>query len=38
MANMADFIGIVDANPTAFDNASRNVRGELTGRAQSART
>ena len=36
MANMADFIGIVDANPAAFDNSVRNVRGELTGRAQSA--
>jgi streptogramin lyase len=36
MADMADFIGIVDANPAAFDNTVRNVSGELAGRAQSA--
>jgi streptogramin lyase len=36
MADMADFIGIVDANPGAFNNAARNVRGEFAARAQSA--
>ncbi len=36
LANMTNFIGIVDANPAAFDNSSRNVAGELVGRAQSA--
>ena len=36
MADMADFIGIVDANPGAFNNSVRNVSGELAARAQSA--
>jgi len=33
---VADFIAVVDASPTAFDNAARNVAGELAGRALSA--
>jgi streptogramin lyase len=36
MVNMADFIGVVDGNPTAFDNTVRNVSGEFAGRAQAA--
>jgi uncharacterized repeat protein (TIGR01451 family) len=36
LVNMTNFIGIVDGNPGAFDNSSRNVAGELVGRAQSA--
>ncbi len=36
LANMTNFIGIVDGNPGAFDNLSRNVAGEFVGRAQSA--
>ncbi len=36
MGNMADFVGRVDANPAAFDNSVRNLRGELAARAQSA--
>lgn len=36
-ANMSSFIGIVDANPSAFDDSTRNVSGELVGRALSAR-
>jgi uncharacterized repeat protein (TIGR01451 family) len=37
LANMNNFIGLVDGNPGAFDNTTRNVSGELTGRALSAR-
>jgi Domain of unknown function DUF11 len=36
LANMTNFIAIVDGNPGAFDNSSRNVAGEFVGRAQSA--
>jgi streptogramin lyase len=36
LANVADFIGIVDGNPSAFNNSARNVSGELAGRGQSA--
>jgi streptogramin lyase len=36
MANMADFIGLVDGNPTKFNNTTRNVAGEFDGRAQAA--
>jgi uncharacterized repeat protein (TIGR01451 family) len=35
--DMAAFFGIVDGNPTAFDNTTRNVSGEMVGRASSAR-
>jgi uncharacterized repeat protein (TIGR01451 family) len=39
LANMNNFLGIVDApaNAGLFDNATRNVRGEMAGRAQAAR-
>ena len=37
LANMNNFIALVDGNPSAFDNATRNVSGELAGRALSAR-
>jgi len=37
LANMTNFIAIVDGAPAgSFNNASRNVAGELVGRAQSA--
>jgi streptogramin lyase len=36
MASMAHFIDLVDGNPTLIDNNTRNVSGELAGRAQSA--
>ena len=36
LANMTTFIGIVDGNPSAFNNTSQNVAGEFVGRAQSA--
>jgi uncharacterized repeat protein (TIGR01451 family) len=37
LANMNNFINLVDANPAAFNNTARNVSGELAGRALSAR-
>ncbi len=37
LANVDNVITIVDANPGAFTNTTRNVSGELVGRAQSAR-
>jgi uncharacterized repeat protein (TIGR01451 family) len=39
LGNMNNFLGIVDApaNAGLFDNATRNVRGEMAGRAQAAR-
>ena len=36
LANMNNVVAIGDQNPTAFDNSTRNVAGELLGRAQSA--
>ncbi|HSD28043.1 MAG TPA: hypothetical protein VLL75_12120, partial [Vicinamibacteria bacterium] len=36
-ASMDAFIGIVDGNPAAFDNSTRNISGELVARAQAAR-
>ena len=36
LTSMTNFIGIADGNPTAFNNGSQNVAGELVGRAQSA--
>jgi uncharacterized repeat protein (TIGR01451 family) len=38
LANMNNFIGLIDGAPAGtFDNSARNVSGELTGRALSAR-
>jgi uncharacterized repeat protein (TIGR01451 family) len=37
LANVNNFIAIVDGNPAAFNNATQNVAGELAGRGQSAR-
>jgi len=37
LTQMNNFISTVDGNVAAFDNSTRNVRGELAGRALSAR-
>jgi streptogramin lyase len=37
LVNVSNWIALVDGNPAAFDNAIRNVSGELVGRGQSAR-
>ncbi len=37
LAQMGSFIATVDGNVAAFNNSTRNVRGELVGRALSAR-
>jgi hypothetical protein len=36
LVNLTNFVGIVDSNPGAFNNATRNVSGEMVGRAESA--